>query len=397
VLYEELYLSLTRLQQTDGFLQAGILGALYFATSLSIQYLSTRLRHSEITSLNRAVEIADLERINRRIVQRMRTGIIVVSQDEAIRMANASARSLLGLADQKSSFHALPRDLNVLLDDWRNDTTVRNPPFHISATTPEILVNFSAVRMDHPAGDVIIFLEDTADIQQQAQHLKLAALGRLSAGIAHEIRNPLGAISHAAQLLSESKNLDRGDERLTHIIHTHCQRMNGVVKNVLEMSQRQQPKAVKLLLGPWIDKFAMEFRQYEYKDADIHVTVEPEDMQVRIDRSQITQVLTNLALNGLRYSVRHCGKPILDLVGGMDAATDRPYLNVIDHGTGVAPDEEKNLFEPFYTTESTGSGLGLYISRELCEVNHARLSYTRHEHGGSCFRITFAHPDRITV
>src|SRR5262249_35927467 len=161
-------------------------------------------------------------------------GIIVVDAADRPRVLNQSARSLLGLAAAGASAPPLPAPLIERLLAWRADTSVRTGPFEIAPTTPEIRANFSAVRPDRPDADVLVFLEDTVEIQQQAQKLKLAALGRLSASIAHEIRNPLSAITHAAQLLSESRNLDKGDTRLTDIITMQSRRMNGVIENVLE-------------------------------------------------------------------------------------------------------------------------------------------------------------------
>ncbi len=261
VLYEEFYVSLVPPDFRSDYFQAGILGATYFATSIGIQTLSARLRRTEITSLSRAAEVADLERVNRSIIQRMRTGIIVVDGENRPRVLNQSARSLLGLATAEESAPSLPQPLLERLQAWRSDTRVRTGPFEIAPTTPEIRANFSAVRPERPDADVIVFLEDTVEIQQQAQQLKLAALGRLSASIAHEIRNPLGAISHAAQLLSESRNLDKGDTRLTDIINVQSKRMNGVVENVLELSRRRPPSPVRLNLRAWLDDFVAEFRQ----------------------------------------------------------------------------------------------------------------------------------------
>ena len=395
VLYEEFYLGLGSPEITEDFFQAGVLGITYFAAAISIRSLSNRLRRTEITSLSRAAEVADLERVNRSIVQRMRTGILVVDHDARVRLANQSARSLLGLAARDEDRLTLPLPLAERLTEWRSDTHVRAAPFQVALTTPEIRANFSAVRNDDASGDVIVFLEDTAEVAQQAQQLKLAALGRLSASIAHEIRNPLGAISHAAQLLSESQSLEKGDRRLTDIIHSHCQRLNGVIENVLEVSRRRPPSPVRLELKAWLEQFVTEFKQADMEGAEIELRVVPADAEIRIDPGQLTQAVTNLAQNGLRYSALHGGRPVLLLEGGIDSATDRPYLNVIDRGPGVAPGKERNLFEPFFTTERTGTGLGLYITRELCEANQARVTYSRHAGGGSCFRITFAHPDRI--
>jgi len=397
VLYEEFYVSLMPPDYRSDYFQAGILGAIYFATSFAIQTLSARLRRTEITSLSRAAEVADLERVNRSIVQRMRTGIIVVDNNDRPRMLNQSARSLLGLAAHDQTAPALPDPLLERLRAWRADTGVRTGPFEIAPTTPEIRANFSAVRPERPDADVIVFLEDTVEIQQRAQQLKLAALGRLSASIAHEIRNPLGAISHAGQLLSESRNLDKGDTRLTDIINMQSRRMNGVIENVLELSRRKPPSPIRLNLKNWLTEFVTEFRQSMPDAVDIRINVQPTTTEVRVDPGQLGQALTNLAVNGLRYSKEKTGRATLAIDGGIDQSTDRPYLNVVDDGPGVPDDRVDNLFEPFFTTERTGTGLGLYITREMCEANQARVTYSRDQRGGSCFRITFAHPDRITA
>jgi two-component system sensor histidine kinase PilS (NtrC family) len=397
VLYEEFLVSFAPPDYRSDYFQAGILGVIYFATAIAIQSLSQRLRQTEITSLTRAAEVADLERVNRSIIQRMRTGIIVVDGKDQARLLNQSARSLLGLAARAETPLPIPAALLTRLRTWRADTSARTPAFEINSTTPEIRANFSAVRPERPDADVIVFLEDTVEIQQHAQQLKLAALGRLAASIAHEIRNPLGAISHAGQLLSESQNLDKGDTRLTDIINIQSRRMNGVIENVLELSRRKAPVPLRLNLKKWVEEFVTQFPQEKFEPAAIDVVVEPDATEVRVDPGQLNQALTNLVLNGLRYSQQRTGSATLRLEGGLDATTDRPYLNVIDAGPGVPDDEAEHLFEPFFTTERTGTGLGLYITRELCEANQARVTYTRHHGGGSCFRITFAHPDRITA
>ena len=397
ILYEEAYLALSADTHQGDFFQAGVLGATYFATAIAIESLSSRLRRSEILSMTRAAEITSLELVNRSIIQRMRTGILVVSHDDQVRMLNQSARSLLGSARYGDAIEKLPEPLAERLVEWRNDNTLRSRPFQAGPNTPEIRANFSAVTTGRSDGEIIIFLEDTTEIQQQAQQLKLAALGRLSGSIAHEIRNPLGAISHAAQLLRESDQLDQGDARLTDIIHDHCERMDGVIENVLELSRNRAPEPVRLNLANWLGEFVTSFRESEGTDAEISIRVEPPDTEIRMDKLQLSQAVTNLAQNGLRYSEESTGRALLELVGGVNPGTDRPYLNIIDHGRGVPAEEVKNLFEPFFTTERMGTGLGLYISRELCEANQARLNYSRHQDGGSCFRITFAHPDRISA
>ncbi len=389
-------LALTTAVTTDDLFQAGVLGAICFAFAITIQSLSARLRQNDLRALSQAAELEDLERINRQIVQRMRTGIVLVDTDDNVRMINESAKALLGNA-QSEDMRGLPPLLESHLERWRNDTLLRAPPFQVHPNTPEIRVNFSPVRNDDPHGDITIFIEDTTEVAQQAQQLKLAALGRLTASIAHEIRNPLGAISHASQLLNESQNLDKGDARLTDIIHAHCLRMNGVIENVLEMSRRTPPTPARIQLAEFLDDFATEFREAR-PEAELALTVEPEDTEIRIDKSQLAQALTNLVVNAVRHSDQNGGGPWAGLEGGIDASTGRPYLNVLDRGEGVPSDQIGNLFEPFYTTERTGTGLGLYISRELCEANNARLNYVpaaESDRQLSCFRIAFSHPDRI--
>lgn len=395
LLYEEFYLSLSVPGINQDFFQAGIFGIIYFIASLSVQTLSNRIRHNDIRALTQAAELADLERLNRLIIQRMRTGIVVVDQDNQVRMYNQSARALVG-EPADAGFNKLPERLGERLDEWRNDTSRREPPFRVKANAPELRANFSAVRNTDPNGDVTIFLEDTGEVQQQAQQLKLAELGRLSASIAHEVRNPLGAISHAAQLLVESDELTSPDKRLTDIIISHCNRMNGVVENVLEMSRRRTPKPERINLLEYLTVFVDQFRTNR-AHAKVKVTVEPQDTEVRIDPAQLNQALTNLVENGLRYSSENGNGEKVELIAGLDEHSDRPYLNVIDFGIGVAQEQEDKLFQPFETTSIKGTGLGLYISRELCESNQAQLSYFRHDAGGSVFRILFAHPDRITL
>lgn len=394
ILFQETLVSLSHYSKFEELFQAGLLGVAFFTIAGVTQTLSRRLRKNEIRSMTQAIELADLERINKIIVQRMRTGIILVDGDDRVRMVNHSARALLGFSDHDATF-MLPLPLRERLSAWREQTSLRAAPFQLTPNTPEIRINFSSVRSDDSMGDVTVFLEDTGEVQQQAQQLKLAALGRLSASIAHEIRNPLGAVSHASQLLKESKNLDAGDSRLTDIIHNHCIRMNGVVENVLELSRRKAPSPVLLSMLDHLNAFKDSYHEPDDGGCEIEVVVEPADTELRIDASQLNQVLTNLVNNGLRYSMEMSGRRYVKLRGGVDRATERPYLDVIDIGGGVDPDKVATLFEPFVTNSPSGTGLGLYISKELCEANQARISYQRHEDGGSCFHIIFAHPNRI--
>ena len=162
VLYVEFYISLSYPDLHDDYFQAGILGALYFTAALSIQRISQRVRNNDLRALTQAAELADLERVNRQIVQRMRTGIVLVDHENQIRMANQSAMALMGQMQEEEGATHLPDALLAHLVDWRKDTQLRISPFHIRRDTPEVRVAFSAVRRDEPAGDVTIFSKTPA-------------------------------------------------------------------------------------------------------------------------------------------------------------------------------------------------------------------------------------------
>ncbi|MDZ7824815.1 MAG: histidine kinase dimerization/phospho-acceptor domain-containing protein [Gammaproteobacteria bacterium] len=281
MLYEEFYLSLLPGTLPPDFFQAGLLGALYFGTSLFIQNVSRRLQQSEITSLERAAEVAALERLNRLIVQRMRTGIVVLDGDGGVRLMNEAGRDLLGIRDADGD--ALPDELLESWADWLEDGDHRPAPFWPGPEGPEVRLGFSRLARESDA-ETLVFIEDNTELQQRAQQLKLAALGRLSASIAHEIRNPLGAISHAAQLLRESPGLDKPDLRLADIIQTHSRRMNGVIENVLELSRRRQGPEPRLTehARNGSSEFALtQFREGQEQPAEIERGPGSADVEVQ--------------------------------------------------------------------------------------------------------------------
>lgn len=225
--------------------------------------------------------------------------------------------------------------------------------------------------------------------------MKLASLGRLTASIAHEVRNPLGAISHAGQLLSESPALNDEERRLTVIIEEHSRRVNSIVEDILRISRRRQSRTERIDMSRWLEDFRSEFLlRYNLAPADVVLELDDGPIAAGMDPDQLHQVLWNLCENGLRYSR---GSPLLLIRGGVQRDTGRPYVEVVDQGPGVAAEAREQLFEPFFTTEAAGTGLGLYIARELCESNQALLQLRYAGPGGSCFRIDFAHPQRQHV
>lgn len=381
-IYGESYLFFLNESDSQRFFQAGLLGIVLFTANILFQYLSKQLRERES-------EVFSLEKLNQMVINRMRIGVMVVSRKGRIHLINRAAESLLAPPNQSvSTATKLPDQLNAQLELWNKNQGKHQIGFKSYSSGPEILAQFSQVT-NSADSDYLIFLEDSTDIQQQAQQLKLAALGRLSAIIAHEVRNPLGAISHAAQLLGESTELDQGDTRLIEIIQNHCLRMNGVIENVLQMSRRKSAEPQTIALNSWLKHFVEEFTSGSTEAVNIEVEVLSDEDSIEIDPAHLSQALSNLCENGLRYSLKNIGEAKIKLLVATDLNTKTTYLDVIDFGQGVDEEQVQNLYEPFYTTEATGTGLGLYLCKELCEANHARLRYHRTDAGGSCFRISF--------
>lgn len=382
----------------DTFLAAGLLGGLYFATSLFIQSLAQRIRSTQELAQQRAEDVSQLLYLNELVVQRMRTGVIVVSEQGRIKSINRSAAEMLesdALLEQCMAGlqPALDPQLHRQWRTWLDRPGYRNPALKFSPTGPDIQPAFAQLQ-DVPGGDTLIFLEDSSLLAQRAQQLKLASLGRLTASIAHEIRNPLGAISHAVQLLAESPHMDPADQRLYGIIERHSVRMNQIVENVLQLSRRGNATPQRVDLVDWLNQCVADYQQSHDYPVTIDIDAPSQPCDVNIDPSQLRQVVDNLLDNALRYSAAATGTARAQLVVRFKGNQRIPQLDIIDDGPGIKDADQDKIFEPFYTTEASGTGLGLYISRELCEANQARLSYIRSPQGKSCFRISFPHPDR---
>jgi two-component system sensor histidine kinase PilS (NtrC family) len=388
-------------ESADDIVRAGSLGILYFAAAFILQGISKRMMRSEALATSRARSIAELEQINQQIIQRMRTGILVLDRFGQVRLANAAAEELLfgSVNSQGSAEHQnrlLPKPLRKGLEAWLKNPNMRIEPFQASPTSPLLQANFT--QLDQERGDqILVFIEDMSKVTQQAQQMKLASLGRLTAGIAHEIRNPLGAISHAAQLMEESPNLDKGDKQMLDIIRRHSKRVNGIIENVLDLSRRRAANSEQVDVRDWLSEFTQDFQQTrdDGSKAIIELLADDAVPPARFDKSQIEQVMVNLCDNGLRYSKQQTGQNRIQLVVGATADGERAYVDVRDFGPGIAREHRHSVFEPFFTTDKSGTGLGLYLARELCEANQAHLSLVENEQPGCRFRITFAHPGRM--
>lgn len=395
VLSQQFYVWFEKPFPSSYYTQAGILGAVMFATAYIVYLSAGRIRASELLAAKREVDLANLSQLNEHIIKRIQAGIMAIDADNRVRLANESARRLLGLesgVSEKKIEHVVPK-IVAHLKTWREDPARASYLFEPENSHVRLTCTFAGIG-ENSADGVLVFLEDAAALTQQAQQLKLASLGRMAASIAHEIRNPLGAISHAGQLLSESDNLDGSDQRLTEMIRENSIRMNAIIENVLQLSRRTPAEPQILNLRSWLNEFTSNFVDgNQARPETIQVKVEPEDLQVRADPSQLYQVIWNLCENGLRYGN---GEPVITIEAGISNGTQRPFLDVRDSGTGISAEGLERIFEPFYTTREDGSGLGLYIARELCEGNKATLDYVP-DQGGACFRISFSDPRREEV
>ena len=383
-----IYLQWQELSIADSYTLAGMLGASYFATAILTQFLARRAQESETLAAQRSADLANMQQLTEYIVDRMQTGIVVLDAVGTIRLMNESAVRLLNLPRTTTAhmLHSVAPDLAQQLHVWQQDSFSTARIMHPASVSADILPRFAQLGS---ASGTLIFLEDVTAISEQAQHLKLASLGRLAASIAHEIRNPLGAVSHAGQLLSESAALDTEDARLVTIVCEQSQRMNKIIGNVLQLSRRERTQQTDIVLLPWLEEFIAQFVQsHDLAVDDITSKHAAGDTLVHFDPGQLHQVLWNLCENGLRYSDRH-HHPRLTLRSGPGSESAAPHIDVINFGPSIPPEIAQHIFEPFFTTEQSGTGLGLYIARELCEFNQARLNYTPLP-VGSCFSIAFA-------
>jgi len=375
-----------------------------FAVSyLALAYLAhqagLKARASQALADKRGEEVANLFEVNELIIRRMRTGVLVVDADNHIKLANEAASLLLGDgadgqgADGKgaSLLHAAP-ELARRLQRWRNGWQTDETPLQLSPEQPEVQPRFARLLADSETS--LIFLDDATVVSRRAESLTLAALGRFSASLAHEIRNPLAAINYAVQLLEESQQITDGDRRLLQIIHQQCQRTNGIVESVLGLARRERATPEHVDLNTFARRFVDEYQQTLSIETD---TLEPiigaRPVPALVDPRHLQQIVTVLVQNALNYG-RLPGESARIRVRVFNAE-GRPTLDVMDRGPGIPEAVAAQLFRPFFTTSEHGTGLGLYIARELCRANQATLEYVPVPGGGSCFRITLPGPSAL--
>jgi len=374
------------------FTQAGILGVVFFVTALASSAITQRARESEALAVQRSEDLASLAELNERIIQYMQTGVVVIDPQGTLRMVNDAARHLLDIQHglHHNTLDELSPALAEALTHWREAPDQPPEPFTPEQGDGRLLPNFIPLAGGEGA-PLLILLEDERRVGERAQQMKLAALGQLTASIAHEVRNPLGAISHAAQLLGESASLGQDDEHLVSIVNRHAARINHIIEDILRLSRRDSAEFQRLKLRPLLERFAQDFTE-SHPDRDVTFDLDGLDpaIELRVDASQIQQVMNNLWENSVVHAGGKDGPTRIRLASGYMGIGRRAYLDVSDNGPGISPEVAEHMFDPFFTTARAGTGLGLYIVRELCECNHAAIHYVAQRGNGGCFRIIFA-------
>ena len=430
LLAESLYQALdTPLDPT--FSQSGLYGAAFFAAVIVINRLAARLIKQEDLAAQRGRDLRVQEAINRMVIADMGDGILVVGPEGNVLTANPAAERMLGLSIpyDKPTYRLSEMSALMPIADaffaWIEQSSgpaegkaeasifVVVKPGDESALqgattiwgwrrelTAHLKLHFAKVKTANLEEDrSIIFLQDVTEIENRAQQLKLASMGRLTASIAHEVRNPLSAISHAASLLGEDR-LDPAGSRLLHIIGDNVTRLNQMIEDILQLSRKAQLHGEPLMLASFFVDILAELQSTHALPDGMVQLADMNPYFVRFDPLHLRGVVVNLLTNALRYASSRRGSIRLHVV--CDAA-GRLELHVQDDGAAITPEVRAHLFEPFYTTSSKGTGLGLYLARELCLNNGAMLDYEYRieaatdgtEEARGRFVITFALPDQL--
>jgi two-component system sensor histidine kinase PilS (NtrC family) len=365
-------------QRPDSFFQVGLLCMGYFAIGWLAHALTQRALRSETLAQQQAEELALLNRINALAIENSPDGLLAVRGDGIVRHASPRALALLGVTEQVTPGVTRLQDCSPELARLAQQIRPGTSP---TLGTPTAQLRVRCIPLATPDDSRVLVLEDQSQAEQAAQRLKLAALGRLTANIAHEIRNPLSAISHAAQLLHEEAH-SAAQLKLTAIIENNARRLDRLVEEVLTLNRRDRLNPVDFntaLLATLVD----ELRQTEEIPADAVIVSMPDTLHFQFDPDHLRQIVWNLLRNAWRYSRKQAGS----IRFSAEMRGDGMQMKIEDDGPGLSPEHQGKLFEPFFTTDAQGTGLGLFLARELAEANHAVLSYVPGA-GGARFRLT---------
>jgi two-component system sensor histidine kinase PilS (NtrC family) len=390
VLSEQVYAILNNGASTSSLTYSGMLGASYFTIALLAVVMAQRTEKSEQLAHEQQKTIVQLEELNQHIIQYMQSGILIVDEQLNLQLFNQAALKLLGYNDLPENLADLDKSLQVSLTQW-----LKNPgaDFYIVLLNngQEVQMRLSALKI----ADAILYmiiLEDIILYNQRLQQSKLASLGRLTASMAHEIRNPLGAISHAVQLLSEAPGLSSQDKRLTEIIHVHSQRVNGIIESILHLSRRKTSQQSVIALEEWLISFCQQWQEEQAVNNILTLKMPDQPVKIAMDEGHLRQILQNLCNNALKYG----GQIEQGIEIEVEAEQNLVQIHVMNKGGEIPAHDQQHLFEPFFTTSASGTGLGLYICRELAALNRAELHYTYRDYNND-FVLIVANAEQPTL
>jgi two-component system sensor histidine kinase PilS (NtrC family) len=384
------------------FSQVGLYGAAFFSAVYVIHRLAARLINQERLAAQHGHDLQVQLAINRLVIADMGDGILVVGNDSTLLTANPAAERMLGLPLSEEKLGQKLTDLPplapiadaflarmrlaadgagadnepalVVIKPGEDASTANTGTGRSSRRDIAVHLKLRFATADAAGLDkdrTVIFLQDVGEIENKAQELKLASMGRLTASIAHEVRNPLSAISYAASLLAEESST-AAQARLIHIVDDNVARLNRMIEDILRLSRKAQSHGESVLLAPALAGIIEEFEETHSVRHGIIRIASMQPYRVSFDPLHLREVIVNLLSNALRYASGADGS--IRIFGVSDAAS-RLEMHVQDDGPAISPQVRAHLFEPFYTTSSKGTGLGLYVARELCLNNQAVLDY----------------------
>ncbi|HYQ98962.1 MAG TPA: ATP-binding protein [Casimicrobiaceae bacterium] len=373
--------------------QTGLISFGFFATVGVAIALGAYTKASEDLAAQRGIDVANLEQVNRLIIQDMQDGVLVVDLNGVVRGHNAQVTRLLGGFGRMRGGMRLAEFSGTLHDYWRRwqeDDAEALPPFKVEST--QRLLRVRLVRIGSGLnGGTLIYLEDLGRAQTEAQQMKLAAMGRLTASIAHEVRNPLSAINQAAQLLEEDGAVAPEGQRLLNMIRNNAKRIDRIVGEVLQLNRRDRQQPEMIALAEFMRSLTDEIVQAENMPPGGIVMLVPEDLAIIFDRGHLNQIAWNLVRNAWQHCQKKEGS--IRIAARAGYMGDAVICELADDGPGIPAELRGQIFEPFFTTRPGGTGLGLYIARELADANGAALELLPRGPGAH-FRMTMKRAGR---
>lgn len=382
VLSQQLWLVMSGEAGLDTLARGGVLAASFFGVALLAHVQTTGVLVASRLAREKGLQAENLSRINARMIQELPYPVMAVNGEGDVVQFNARVEDVLGTRFfSRCNLRQCSPYLAELWYQWRNHQAIPPHPFQVGRDGRRLIPRFIELEPSRRQGAVVV-LEDMTELEAQAQRMKLASLGMLTANLAHEIRNPLSAIRHAAGLLREDNGADV-IERLTRIIGDNADRLNGLVEDVLALNRRDRIQRQDVALAEMVPAFVQHFAQREQVPEPVIQIHQSGDPHLCMDVNHLEQILWNLLRNAWRYCTRQPGSIRVRL----SALADRVDIDIINDGPGIPAETRTRLFEPFYTTSKQGTGLGLYIARDLAEVNGGRLSYMEIA-DGTLFRLS---------